>query len=424
MLIPSTGLLEILHKSEMGVWTELLFDDSVALVVKLPQTIIKRIYRGIECKIVNSVIKVKNYSILYLGFIVYDDADNPLVFIQPIANKKALIEYQQVLRASSVKLHMFDELCHPLLTADCNLKLELAANAHEKIMSASPHVLESVTSDRNRINDFCRAVVKGVDIFQRDLESIKIGRSTISVPKTNCIIPLSLVVHDPPNGFSVDDKGNTVEFTLAQEDEGSVFENLISFSLHGLYPQRSYLRPNVVIGKKERELADFMALNDFDKTILLIQAKGTGSLCDSLYKPSSKRSSSTGKKVEDSLLQLEGAIKQIRSGNQIYDCNHNMIEITEYSHSLIHGVAIVSELYSFVDWRKIAEKVSTLSDNKEYRTLFHVIDLQELQQLVKNSNSVEEFHKFLIGRWMKVKISKTAYVRSRTRPPFGDKIDF
>jgi len=420
MLIPSTGLLEILHGAEMGIWTERLFDGSIALVAKLPQTIIKRIYRGVECKLVTDVMKVEKYSILYLGFIVCDDADNPLVLIQPVGIEKALTEYQQMFTTSSVKLHIFDEFCHPLLGADCNFDPTMAVNVFEKIMSASPQVLESVASDTDSINDFGHAVVKGVDMFQGDLEAIKIGRSTISVPDTNCLIPLSLIVHDPPNGFSVDDKGNTVEFTLTQKDEGAVFEELISFTLRDFHLQHAYLRPIIIVEKKERELADFMALNHSDNTIILIQAKATASLIDRLDKSGAKRSSSIEKKVKASLKQLEGAIKQIRSGNQIYDCNHNKIKIPEYSHALIHGISIVSELYPSVDWKKIEKDVNLLSDNKKYRTLFHIVDLQELQQLVKNSSSAKEFHNYLVGRWLKVKMSGTAYVRSRTRQPWDN----
>jgi hypothetical protein len=423
MLIPSTGLLEILHGSEMGVWPELLVDDSIALVVKLPQTIIKRVYRGIECKLVTAVIKVAKYNILYLGFVVYDDAKNPFVIPQAVATEKALTEFQQMFRASTVKLHMFDELCHPLLEASCDFDPTVTFNAFDRIMSTNPHILESNSSDINNPLDFGHAVINGIDFFQRDLESIRIGRSCVSAPSTNCVIPLSLIVRDPPAGLSVDGMGNALEFTLTREDEGHAFEELLSFTMRNLYPGHAYSRPITIVKGKERELADFLALSHADNTILLVQAKATGSLSLHLEQPSEKRTSSTQKKVESCLRQLVGAIKQIRAGNEIYDSDHNRIEIPRSSRSPIHAIIIVSELYAFVDWRKIGSFLSSMSDNEEYRALFQVVDLQELQQLVKNSRSKEDFHHYLLGRWLKVKMSGTAYVRSRTRQPWDSETD-
>jgi hypothetical protein len=251
MLILSAGLLEILHESQVGVWPELLIDDSIALVVKLPQTIIKRVYRGIECKLVTAVIKVEKYNILYLGFVVYDDAKNPFVIPQAVATEKALTEFQQMFRASPVKLHMFDELCHPLLEASCDFDPTVTFNAFDRIMSTNPYVLESNSSDINDPLDFWQAVINGIDLFQRDLESIRIGRSCVSAPSTNYVIPLSLIVHHPLDGFSVDGMGNAVEFTLTREDEGPAFEELLSFTMRDLYLGHVYLRPITKVGGKE-----------------------------------------------------------------------------------------------------------------------------------------------------------------------------
>jgi hypothetical protein len=423
MLIPSAGLLKILHESQVGVWPELLVDDSIALVVKLPQTIIKRVYRGIECKLVTAVIKVAKYNILYLGFVVYDDAKNPFVITQAIATQKVLTEFQQMFRASPIKLHMLDELCHPLLEASCDFDPIVTSNTFDRIMSTNPHVLESNSSDINDPFDFGQAVINGIDLFQRDLESIRTGRSCGSAPNTNCVIPLPLIVHHPPDGFSIDGIGNAVEFTLTREDEGPAFEELLFFTMRDLYLGHAYLRPIIKVGGKEREVADLLALSHTDNTILLIQAKATASLSLHLEQPTERRTSSTRKKVENCFRQLVGAIKQIRAGKDIYDCNHNRIAIPQSYSPPIHAIIVVSELYAFVDWREIGRYLSSMSDNEEHRALFQVVDLQELQQLVKNSRSKEDFHHYLAGRWLKVKMSGTAYVRSRTRQPWDNEAD-
>ena len=97
--------------------------------------------------------------------------------------------------------------------------------------------------------------------------------------------------------------------------------------------------------------------------------------------------------------------------------------IPNFATSLIHGIIIVSELYAFVDWKKVGMSLNSLSDNEKYKALFQVVDLLELQQLVKNSSSAEVFHKHLLGRWLEVKMAGTAYVRSRNRQPWDSETE-
>ena len=423
MLIPSVGLLNMLSGAQMGVWTERLIDGSIALVVKLPQSIIKKVYRGVDCKLITAVIEVEQFKILYLGFCVYDDTVNPLTIIQPVATEKAQTEFQELTRYSSIKLYMFDELCHPLLEASCRFDSSLATKAFKNTIGTRPHALGTTSSDMNHALEFAREVDDGIDIFQKDLDSIKKGISSVAIPRTNHVIPLSLIVHDPHEGYSINAMGEPVEFTMTQEDEGAVFEQLIFFSMNELYRGQSFLRPIVKITQRERELADLLSLDYDQKIMSLVQAKAIASLQVRMDQSSEKRSTSTEKQVKKALKQLTGAIRQIRAGNQVFDCNHNTIRIPDPAKSIIHAIILVSELYPFADWKKIGSELTAISDNDEYMALFHVLDLLELQQLVTNSKSPDSFHNYLLQRWVMVKKTGTAYVRGRTRRPHDNEAD-
>jgi hypothetical protein len=423
MLIPSVDLLNILHGAQMGVWTELLDDGSIALVVKLPQSIIKKMYRGIDCALITAVIEVERFHILYVGFCLYDDVKHPLIIVQPVATEKAQTEFQDMLRHSPTILHMFDELCHPLLRASCGFDSATATKAFNNIIDTHPHALGAITSDMNHALEFARAVDTGIDTFQKDLDSIKKGISSVSVPITNHVIPLSLIVDEPPNGYSINAMGDSVEFTITQQDEGYAFEQLLRFSMNDLYRGQAFLHPIVKVARKERELADLLALEYDDNIICLVQAKSIASLQVRIDQTSEKRSTFTERQVGKALKQLTGAIRQIRAGNQVLDCNHTIIETPDPKTSMIHAIVLVSELYPFADWKTIGKNFTAISDNEKYRALFHVLDLLELQQLVKSSNSAKVFHNYLLQRWVIVKKTGTAYVRSRTRRPQDNEAD-
>lgn len=423
MLVPSVDLLEILHRAQMGIWTELPADESVALVAKLPQSIIKKIYRGIDSKLITSVIEVEQFRILYLGFCIYDEIENPLVVIQPVATQKAQTEFQAMVRYSPISLHFFDELCHPILSARCEFDSVMATEVFRNIQDMYPHALSIHSSDIEHDLEFARAVEKGIDVFQTDLDSIKEGVSSVSIPKTNHVIPLSLALYDPPRGYSINAMGNSVEFTIDQADEGGVFEELSHHTLNDLYRGQTFLRPSVNESRRDRELADLLALDFEDNTICLIQAKAVASLILRMDQSSRRRSASTEKQVERALKQLIGAIRHIRAGDHIFDCNGTTILVPSPDTSLIHAIVLVSELYPFADWKKIGTNIARISENDKYRALFHVLDLQELQQLVASSRSPKVFHNYLLLRWFMVKTKGTAYVRGRSKRPYDNEYD-
>ena len=228
---------------------------------------------------------------------------------------------------------------------------------------------------------------------------------------------------DPPEGFSVNDRGDSVEYTMTQRDEGTVFEQLIFFSMNEIYRGQSFLRPIVKITNRNRELADLLSIDYDNKTMSIIQAKTIAALEICMKQSSERRSSSIEKQAKKALKQLKGAIRQIRAGNQVFDSNHNQIEIPDPAKIIIHAIIIVSEFYPFANWKKIGNDLVSISENDQYMALFHILDLLELQQMVTNSESSNSFHNYLFQRWVMVKKTGTAYVRGRARRPYDNEVD-
>src|SRR5436189_4151928 len=77
----------------------------------------------------------------------------------------------------------------------------------------------------------------------------------------------------------------------------------------------------------------------------------------------------------------------------------------------VHGIVLLSEMYAFIDWREIGRQVVALSNNEDDMALFHVVDLLELSDVARQSDSAAMFNNFLVQRWLGVRMKGTAYGR-------------
>lgn len=413
MLIPSTDLLRKFHGAKVGLWPELLDDDSVALAAKVPLFAVKALYRGARCSLNLSVIKIEEFRIFYLGFCIYDDSLNPLTITQPVTTQDEQIHFKNVFRSSPVSIHFFDELYNPGLEAKCAFDSAMATTAIETVLATSPHKMDVSHPDIERCIDFESAVNKGFNILQRDLPSIQKGISSVAI--INHIIPLSLTIEKLTIGYAVNTQGNSVEFTIDQKDEGGAMEESLYLVLDDLYNGWAFLRPTVQVSGKVRELTDLLCFDYETNTICLVQAKTIAGMKVRIDQPTKRRSASIQKDFKQAQKQLTGAIGKIRSGNSILDDKGSVIKIPHRDIAPIHAIALISDLHPSVDWRKIGKYLTEISESKKYRALFQVLDLQELQHMVANSTSAKDFHNFLLQRWAMMKLHGTAYLRGLSR---------
>jgi len=413
MLIPSIGLLEKLKRAKVGIWTELLDDDSITLAAKVPKLAVEALYRGAGCSFSLSVLEIEKFSIFYLSLCIYDDTQNPLTIIQPVITAGEQTRFQNIFRSSTVSIHFFDELYNPILKADCMFDPTLASAAIESVLTAITSEVDIFDTDIQRCIEFERAVTKGLDIIQRDMPSIQKGIS--SVVTENHAIPLSLTIEKPITGYAINTQGYAVEFTITQDNEGRTFEESLYLILNDLYGERAFLRPDVKLPRKTRELTDLLCFDSETDTICLIQSKAIAGLKVRKEQPTARRAASIKNDCQHALKQLKGAVKKIRSNSPIFDNKGDTIEIPNRHTAPIHAIALVSDLHPSVDWREIGKNLAQISESDTYRALFQVLDLQELQFIVANSTSTKDFHNFLLQRWAMMKLHGTAYLRGLSK---------
>jgi hypothetical protein len=80
----------------------------------------------------------------------------------------------------------------------------------------------------------------------------------------------------------------------------------------------------------------------------------------------------------------------------------------------VNAIVVLSEMYTFVDWRAIAAAAAKASDSEAHRALFHVLDIQELTKLAANCKDSETLSNRLTQRWLFVQEKGTAYVRAKS----------
>jgi len=225
----------------------------------------------------------------------------------------------------------------------------------------------------------------------------------VEIPLALDFWPRQTVIHLSPTleeAFSIDD-----------EAEGEKLERAVLSVVELLYPERAYRSPRIPEGTGTRELTDVLGFND--DWLCVIQAKALSVLGVADGRSSERRTSAVTKDITKGLKQLAGAMRKIRGSVPIYDAGGTPINIPDRN-APAHGIVLVSEMYSFVDWRAVAVASSDASE-KAHMTLIHVFDLRELVSIANSSGATDRFNESLMQRWALVKKKGTAYVRARPR---------
>ncbi len=409
--IPSEKVSFGLARARTGLWLEPLMDGRIALVCKIPETVIKTLYRGAKTSILLGVMQAETLRILCLGLRVQDEPDNPFSLTMPNTSPEDAALLKQVLQSASTTLHCLNELNHPVLSACCDLEPESARLAADRLNASDHWLLTPLSSTLIKVSDVSRILELALDRFQHriyrpsDAPGGDSTEVTTQIPLALDIWPLAEIFDVSPTldeGFRIDDRA-----------EGPKLERLIHVVIDSVYPGSSYRSPGVKRGKVIRELADVVGF-DAD-SICLIQAKALPVLTADLERSSDRRTATVTKHITKALKQLVGALKQIRSGNPLFDADGKLIALPNPETSIVQAIVVLSEMYAFADWKAIASEIVEASENEVHSALFHVLDIQELAYIANMCKSAEMFDYLMLQRWVGVMTTGTVYGRARLR---------
>jgi hypothetical protein len=394
--IPSKALEAVLDKARVGVWIELLHDGRIALVCKIPETIIKALHRGAGCSFLLSVVRAKRLDILCLGLRVQDEPEHPFTATHLSLSPEDLALLKEILACRGTTLHCLNELNHPVLSASCSLESAAAQSTLKWLNSTNPYLL-TPTGRIPQPSDMLGIVDLALDRFQKEVYRSESENPSTFIKMTGRI-PLALEIWRPQEVFEVSPTVQGGPFRIDDEDEGKKLEMLLHLPIDTIYPSSTYRSPTVRDGSTTRELTDVLGFDA--KFICLLESKALSVLTGATQRSSQRRAATVTKHVTKALKQLRGALTSIRSGAQVFDADSQPIAFTNQQTSPAHAIVLLSEMYFFLDWKRIAREVSDASDDDRHRALFHVFDLLELNYLVANSKDATAFNNLLIHRWL------------------------
>lgn len=410
-LIPSTQLTKKLNISLTGLWPEQLINENeTALASKLPMNVIKAVYRGAKCSLIISVIEVEQVQILCVGLQIEDEVDNPIAVFGPIAVEGEQLLIEKILTYQSVKLYFFNELSMPVLGTICSFDNSQSKKALVALKKTKPYYLGMSNDTINSSLELSQVIDLASNIFQKDICPPEDGKPLMALFKH--LIPLLLTISEPIPNYVIT-TGSTTKTILNDNDEGSGQEQSIYALIDCIYPNSTFHSPQIKKGTLKRELIDIIGFDVESNTIYLFESKAMGILKTKMNRSSERRAASVEDHIDTALHQLKGAIKKIRSGEYLYSKEGQIINIPERKTSLIHAIILISEMYFLIDWCEIADIIIKSSEQDQYKALFHVLDLQELQYLVNYSKDAKVFNSLLMQRWVEVKKRKSLYIRGK-----------
>jgi hypothetical protein len=312
-----------------------------------------------------------------------------------------------------------NELNHPVLSAWCKLESAPAALAADALRASDHWLLTYPATTPLKLEDLPRILNLALDRFQHHIHKPPDDPAREYV-KMTATLPLALDIWKPRELFEITPTSASGPFVIEDRDEGKKLERQIDVIMDSIYPGNAYVSPDVQDGKNRRELTDVLGFSeDF---ICVVQAKALAVLT-ARDQSSDTRAANVTKDIKKGMRQLAGALTNIRNGSDIFPHEGSTpLTLPGRDRSLAHAIVVLSEMYTFVDWRAVAAEVATASENEFHRALFHVLDIQEFANLANNCKDAETFSNRLSQRWWFIKERGNAYIRTQQRigPPPDD----
>jgi len=416
MFLPGHKLLEDLYNNPPGLW--FLRPDNVpeaAIIAKLPMPVLKAINYGAQCNaagirrvnsfLLVSVLRVEQSAVVVTGLRVDDDGEDPFGTMHTLATMEEVTLLGEILSHQRTRMHFFDERARPMLSADCFLAASESSSAVKGLANTAPHY----AGQQRHITD------RALDMFEQDQQSLLFGKLATNGLFT-VSIPLSIQPKDLFESYEITEH-DALEFQL-DGDDGKEHEKDVYHILASVFGENCFLNTRPASPSRpgepdpQKEFTDVLGFDS--RAICLVEAKALAVQSTEPVHHTNKWNRSLRKDLEKALRQLKGACRNLEFGTTIYNTSRKAVTVPRNNHVTIHAIAVVSDLYHTLDWRRIAAEIAGLS-NAERRVYYHVLDLLELQNLAFYSRSSEGFDKLLRSRWATVKASGTALVRVRFR---------
>jgi hypothetical protein len=352
VFIPSKRLLSELQSVEAGIW--LIEDDDTkkgSIVVKIRTTDLKSVYRGIPFYIMLAIVKTENQFTSFVGYLVADDPEYPSIATALLDNQtfNQARSLRSILSESCTRLHFFDEQNRSLVSANCLITKPDVDAVNTSIMMAKGINFAAHLDQKQR------SIAH--DRLTYDLISIRDGGKA---ENTSPVFLKTKLYFDDLNIISNVASVTVENYQLDNANEGLALEESAYLALSRVFKEQTYHSPIVPEKKTSRELTDVLGFDD--KYICLLESKALSLLKTELNRTSSRKASLIEHDLRKGISQAKGAIKKLKEEQGIFFVHDRMFTVPNTETATIHGIVLISEMYPFLDWKKIAEALRRFSD--------------------------------------------------------------
>lgn len=412
--IPSESIATALERSRVGLWIDPVLDGPAALVCKMPEVAIRALNQGARCTLHIGVVSARDRRILCYGLRVDDDPDRPLTIAQPSLAANDFQLLRGILEAGYFRLHFVNELNHAMLSATASFDREASWNALQDLLLADPYLLEPEGDGLVELAQLEALLQEALERFQM-LTYRGTDQDEATKVASHFGLRVALTKSESVEIFETSPTSEGGPFRMDETDEWRKLEEAAFLVLDAVYPGKAFHSPHVRTANGTRELADVLAFGD--KFICVVQAKALSVQAAAVSRSPKRRSANVMKDIQKALKQLQGATRHMRSGRELLDSDGEVIHLRHERTVPFHAIVLLSEMYAFLDWRRIARKTVEASESETHRALFQVMDLMELSYIAQQARSSDAFENILLQRWTAVQEAGTAYIRGRAPLP-------
>ena len=401
MFRPSAWVRSKMAAAQGGIWAERcgLRRREVALLVKCKTPVAKAMLNGAETRLLICDAPSEYGSVRCVGLAVGDQVGHPQVMLRAFRTRDEQRLLLKSLTQRPLPLYVFDELDRCVGGCSLLLKADHSTKALERLRSApSPYA-----------GRFGPAIAGALDQFEAVLDAATRG-------DRKDLISADWSLEDW-KVMSLYGLGSGI-FRLDQQD-GAGLEQMAHQLVESLFLGNAFRSPNIGEGKKLRELCDSLLLHA--GVFCLMEAKALGVTGHAAPMSTAGAARRTRKDLTKGLRQLQGAVRTLRSGVDVFETHQAIPALARTPNQQIAlpardgpmlGLVVVSDLECELDWRQVAASCFEAGDD---RTAYQVMDLTELRSLVSGSRDPGQFLLNLITRWGQAKKHGTMLLRARIR---------
>ena len=396
MHIPSERIYNEIRSEDASLWyVTANGDDDLAFLIKAPTSCIKALIAGCPLQLFFAVHK----RFLCIGAKITDIPDSP-VFISGVQRYGE--EHQALIRALTKRrfpIFLFNEMDINLAWTNIELSEQDAYDVLKLIENKDELYVGPFTVEASHALDcFCYSVEES-DAYP-NAHVIPIHTASVTFDKWRAT----------NNHFYSTHKSHHI--TIDEKNEGETFERIIWASLESVFPLTFYKSPLVKIGEKTRELTDVFSFYSYGS--FLIEAKDLSIINAGYSRNQTRRIAGVQKQVKKAITQLVGASKAFLRGEAIFDADGVELKINRSIPP--HCIILITELMHYGDWEEI--EIQLMKAMKETGAFFHLLDLQELIALLKESSSEAEQFDYHLMKRLEIFIEhKSIFIRSQPALP-------